>query len=124
MEYELIGADGKTHDRFEDHDEALDAICEEERAQPGITAGWIVQLYDDDGNEVGEPERADTLLATAGLSQTLAFVAVSEGAGVYGAMAPAGSSGMVLPSGPWFRHRPRVAKGTRAPAEAGTPAAR
>jgi hypothetical protein len=121
MEYELIGADGKTHDRFEDHGEAVEAICEEEQARPGATADWIVQLYDDEGNEVGEPERADELLAAAGLG--VAFVTVSEGAGVFGAVARAASSETVRSSGPWFRHRPRVAKGTRAPAEAGTAAA-
>ena len=64
MEYELIGPDGKTHDRFEDHDEVLDAICTEEDARPGATAGWVVQLYDEDGNEVGEPERAEDLRQT------------------------------------------------------------
>jgi hypothetical protein len=123
MEYELIGKDGKTHDRLEDHDEVIQALCEEEGAQPGVTAGWIVQLYDDDGNEIGEPERADDLLAAAGHS-TLAFITVSEGAGLFGAAAQAASSGTPRPSRPWFRHRPKVAKGTRAPAEAGTAAAR
>lgn len=62
MEYVLAGKDGKSHDYFDTRQEAIEALREEEAEREGMTTGWVLLAYDDEGEEVGEPEWAEDLL--------------------------------------------------------------
>jgi hypothetical protein len=66
MEFVWADKDGKSHDYFDERRDAVEALCQEEREQPGITAGWMLLTYNDQGEEVGEPEWADVLLSDRG----------------------------------------------------------
>jgi hypothetical protein len=121
MQWELIDKNGKTHDCFDTRDEAINALREEEDVQPDFTVGWMLQRYDDAGDEIGEPEWADELLAASAPIETmLSFVVVAEGAGLFAAVPAGGSSGKATPIRRGFRRPPRDAKGTRALSEAET----
>jgi len=117
MEYVWSDRDGRTREFFDSRDDAIEALREEEKAQPGITAGWMLLTYDDDGEEVGDPEWAEELLRQ---ETVVSFVTVAEGVGLFVAGPRAESSG----SGPSTRHgfrRPlSAAKGTRVLSEAET----
>ena len=82
MEYVLIGKDGKSHDYFPTRAEALNALHEEEHTSPGLTQGWMIQAYGENGEELGEPEWADELLAPPA-ETTVSFVTGPEGLGCY-----------------------------------------
>jgi hypothetical protein len=119
MEYVLIGKDGKSHDYFPTRAEALNALHEEEHTSPGLTQGWMIQAYGENGEELGEPEWADELLAPPA-ETTVSFVTGPEGLGCYRVAARAASSGTARSRNPWFRRPPKVAKRTRVLSEAGT----
>jgi hypothetical protein len=91
MEFELIGRDGKTHDAFSSREEAIDVLRKEERAFPGLTAGWMIQAYDEDGEEVGEPVNADDLVVRTFVSEAaeVCFVGSPSTGGVFMSVAKA-----------------------------------
>jgi hypothetical protein len=117
MEYELIGRDGKTHDCFGSREEALDALRDEEAGEPGMTDGWMLQLYGDNGEELGNPERASDLLAepTTSPAGGLSFVIVrgTENVGLFVPGAPAETSGKQASIRRGFRRPPSDAIRTR-----------
>jgi hypothetical protein len=117
MEYVLSDSSGRTRDYFDDRDDALAALCEEEQDKPGITAGWMLLTFDEDGQELGEPEWAEDLLAANPPKVGLSFTLVVEGAGLFVAGRQAAKSGRATSRRPWFRRLPSVAKGTRFPSE-------
>jgi hypothetical protein len=117
MEYVWSDKDGRTREFFDSRDDAIEALREEQNAQPGITAGWMLLTYDDDGQEVGEPEWAEDLLPT---DTVVSFVTVAEGVGLFVAGPRAESSGRVASTRRGFRRPPSVARGTRVLSEAET----
>jgi hypothetical protein len=117
MEYVLSDSNGRTRDYFDDRDDAMAALREEEQDEPGITTGWMLLTFDDDGQEVGEPEWAEDLLAAGPPKVGMSFTLVVEGAGLFVAGPQAAKSGRAMSTRPWFRRLPSVAKGTRFPAE-------
>jgi hypothetical protein len=117
MEYELIGRDGKTHDCFSSRQEAIDALREEEASHAGMTDGWMLQLYGEAGEEIGDPERAKDLLAEPIPSATegLSFVIIrgAENVGLFVPGAPAATSGRRASIRRGFRRPPSDAIRTR-----------
>jgi hypothetical protein len=117
MEYAWSDRDGRTREFFDSRDEAIEALREEENTQPGITAGWMLLTYDDDGEEVGNPEWAEELLSQ---ETVVSFVIVGEGVGAFVPVPQEGMSGRVTSTRRGFRRPLSTAKGTRVPSEAGT----
>jgi hypothetical protein len=117
MEYVLSDSNGRTRDYFDDRNDALAALCEEEHDKPGITAGWMLLTFDDDGQEIGEPEWAEDLLAADPPKVGVSFTLVVEGAGLFVARPRGARSGRAMSTRPWFRRLPSVATGTRFPSE-------
>lgn len=117
MEYVLSDKDGRTRDYFDDRADALEALRDEESKQMGITAGWMLLTYDDDGQEVGDPEWAEELLSQ---ETVVSFVTVAEGVGLFVAGPRAGSSGSGMSTRRGFRRPLSAAKGTRVLSEAET----
>jgi hypothetical protein len=63
-EFVLVDRDGRSREYFDTRDEAIEHLCAEEEASPGLTAGWMLQPYEDDGM-AGEPEWAEDLCRPA-----------------------------------------------------------
>jgi hypothetical protein len=118
VEYELASRDGKLHGVFGAYDEAVAALREEEDASPGITEGWLLITFDADGNDVGNPELAEDLLAMP-LAPTRAvqFVMLGERVGLFIPVALEGSSGTATPTRRGFRRPPSDAMRTLVPSE-------
>lgn len=117
-EYVLIDRDGVSREDFDSRAAAVAELQRIERAHPGATENWMLATYDEAGNRVRE-SWSDELIAVG-----VSFVIVGEGVGLFGSTGQVASSGTERPSPPWFRRRPRVAKGTLARAEAGTAGAK
>jgi hypothetical protein len=119
MEYVWSDKDGRTRDFFNSREGAISALREEERERPGLTKGWMLLTYGDDGEELGELEWAEDLLAASCPPKAgIAFTLVAEGAGLYVVGPQAAKSGTKSSTRRGFRRPPKVAKGTRAPSEA------
>jgi hypothetical protein len=118
MEYELMGKDGKPHGYFNARDDAIKALREEEDECPEVTAGWMLVAYDDDNEEMGEPELAEDLLATPVVpKRVLQFVMHGEGVGLFMAVPSGESSGTGAPIRRGFRRPPSDAIRTLVPSE-------
>jgi hypothetical protein len=63
MRYVLVDLQGASREHFESRDAARNAILELEDEDPGVAGELYVVAYDDDGSQVGEPERGDELLS-------------------------------------------------------------
>lgn len=120
MDFELVSEHGKSHGMFATRAEAIVALREEEVESPGVTTGWMLVGYSD-GEEVGDPELVENLLATG---TTVSFTALAEGKGLFVPQQRAVLSGTGPSTRPWFRRPPRVAKSTRVLSEAGTAVAK
>ena len=64
-EYVLVDKDGRSREYFDTRDDAIEHLRCEEQGAPGITAGWMLQAYDDDGKEACDTEHAADLLPGA-----------------------------------------------------------
>lgn len=119
MEYELMGRDGKPHGYFRKREDAIEALFDEEKGSQGVASGWILVAYDDEGEQVGELELAEDLLATPRVPKRgVQFVMHGEGVGLFMAVVPSeGSSGRAAPIRRGFRRPPSDAIRTLVPSE-------
>jgi hypothetical protein len=63
MRYVLVDLQGASREHFESRDAARNAVLELEDEDPGVAGEVYMLAYDDDGSQVGEPERGDELLS-------------------------------------------------------------
>lgn len=63
MRFVIVDLEGASRDYFSGRQDLVDALAELEAEQPGTAAEVFIVSYDEAGERVGEPERADELLA-------------------------------------------------------------
>lgn len=86
MRYAIVDLDGASRDYFSVRQDAHEALAEAELEHPGSARELFVVKYDDaTGEQIGEPERGDEVLASHVLD-TSATISFADGTVAFGGM--------------------------------------
>ncbi len=112
LEFVLMDRNGLPREDFTSRGAAIRELTRLRREDRDSVAGWMLLVFNKAGEQLGEPEWAEDLLAER--SGALRFVVVGEGRGVFMSAPQAGLSGRAAPTRRGFRRPPSDAIGTRA----------
>jgi hypothetical protein len=120
QEWVWVDKHGKSRDYFKTRTEAVEALRDEDAECPEIAAGSMLVAYDESGEEVGDPEWVEDLLATPPIpTSALQFVMQGgERVGLFMRVPSEATSGTATPIRRGFRRPPSDAIHTLVSSEA------